>query len=170
MHHLNDGHLAEIQNGIAAPVLADHTPIFVIRLDFFKQGAAGGLQHIAMHLLLHTAWVDHQAGVVPDHHPLDMHFAGFLMHFDIGHPRRPSRTKARPLAVHIAGIGHALPLQPVSQHGLLLGLLMHPPARAIGSGLQQCFGTRVTEHVQAVLQGVGIRSDSQLVNKALVRK
>ena len=34
LHHLNDGHLAEIQNGIAAPVLADNTPIFVIRLNF----------------------------------------------------------------------------------------------------------------------------------------
>ena len=72
--------------------------------------------------------------------------------------------------MHITAISHTLPLQPIAKGGLLLGLLMHQPTGAISGGLQQFFGTRVAEHVQAVLQRVGIGRDGQLVNKAFMRK
>ena len=86
LHHINDRHLAEIQNRVAAPVLADHASIVGIGLHFFEQSTAGGLQHIAMHLLLNAFRVDHQACIMPNHHPLDVHFTGVSVHFDICDP------------------------------------------------------------------------------------
>ena len=86
LHHLNDRHLAEIQNRVTAPVLADHATIFGVGFYFFEQGTAGGLQHIAMHLLLNAFRVDHQACVMPDHHTLDVYFTGVTVDFYISNP------------------------------------------------------------------------------------
>jgi hypothetical protein len=47
---------------------------------------------------------------------------------------------------------------------------MHLPIRTVSGGLQQLFGTRITEHLQAVLQGVGIGGGCQLINKTFMRK
>ena len=86
LNHFNDRHLAEIQNGVAAPVLADHATIFGIGFYFFEQGTAGGLQHIAMHLLLNAFRVDHQACVMTNHHALDVYFTGVTVDFYISNP------------------------------------------------------------------------------------
>ena len=54
--------------------------------------------------------------------------------------------------------------------GLLLRRCMNLPPSAIGCGLKQFFGTWVREQLQAVLQGIGIRSSGKLVNETFMRK
>jgi hypothetical protein len=78
--------LAEIQNRVTAPVLADHASIVGIGFNFFEQSTAGGLQHIAMHLLLYPFRVDHQTCIMPHHHTLDVYFTRVPMYFNISHP------------------------------------------------------------------------------------
>ena len=110
MHDLNHGHIAKTQNRITAPLLTDHSALEWVNLNLLFQCSAGGLQHVAMNLVLNTLRVDHQSCIVPNHHAFDMHFSGMPMHLHIGHPRGPSGTKARPLAVDVASVGKALAL------------------------------------------------------------
>ena len=132
--HLDHRHFAEAEDGVAAPLAAGHGPGGGVDAHTLLQRTAGGLQHVAMHLLLHALGVDHQAGVLPYNNPADMHLTGGGVDLHIGHPDRPGRTKTRELAVHVAGIGHALPHQPVPLRGLLLRLGVWQPTGLGGSG------------------------------------
>ena len=170
VHHLDHRHFAETENRVAAPLLAGDRAGLRVGLHPLLQGAAGGLQDIAMHLMLHALRVHHQARVMADHHAFDMHLTGGLVHFHIGHPGRPGRAKARPFAVHIARIGKALPLQPLALRCLLLGLGVGPPLGALGGGLHQFTRARVGQQAQAKGHRVLACCRGQFVNVAFMGK
>ena len=177
-HHLDHRHIAKIKDRVAAPFEVGHRVVCRLELHLLVQGAAGGLQHIAVNLLLHARRVDQRAGVMPDHHAAHMHLAGFAVDFNIGHPGSPGRAKARPLAVHIARVGHALAMQHVrvAACGGLLRRALTPrlrvflPAGALGRQPQQLGGARLAEVAQAELDRVHAGRSSQLVDVGLVRK
>ena len=125
-----------------------------------------------MNLLLYAGRVDQGAGVMPDHHAAHMHLAGLAVDFDVGHPGSPGCAKARPFAVHIARVSHALAVQHIRVGGRALpaGLRVHFPAGALGGQAHQLGGTRLVEVAQAELDRVHARGRGQLVDVRLVRK
>ena len=171
-HHLDHRHIAEIEDRVAAPFEVGHGVVCRLELHLLVQGAAGGLQHIAMNLLLYAGRVDQGAGVMPDHHAAHMHLAGLAVDFNISHPGGPGRTKARPFAVRIARVSHALAVQHIRVSGRALpaGLRVHFPAGALGGQAHQLGGTRLVEVAQAELDRVHARGRGQLVDVRLVRK
>ena len=91
---LDHRHLAETQDRIAAPFAGWRRHCLPgSNVDFFLQGAAGGLQHVAMHLVLDAGRVDHQARVMAHHHAAAHALRPcFLLHVHVGHPRGPGRA------------------------------------------------------------------------------
>ena len=136
LHDFNHRHLLEIQNRITAPLRAGHAAIVGIGLHVFKQGAARGLQHIAMHLVFNAFRVDDATGVMPDHDAFDLHFARGLMHLHVSHPSGPCRAKTWPFAVRVTGVGNALALQPFTLGVLLLRACVWLPTCFVSGGLQ----------------------------------
>ena len=169
-HHLDHRHLAEAEDRVAAPLAAGHRTGLAVDAGLLLQRAAGGLQHVAVHLVHHAGRVDHHPGVVADDDPAHVHLAGLLVHVDIGHPRGPGRTEAGELAVHVAGIGEALALEPVAVGGLLLRLRVGQPPGLVSGGTHQLGGAIVGEVLQPVRHRVDTGRRGQLVDVALVRK
>ena len=170
MHDLDDRHLAEAQDGVAAPLAVVHGLLDGLERHLLLERAAGGLQHVAVHLLLHTGGVHHQARVVPHDHAAHMHLAGLLVDLDIGHPGRPGSAKAGPFAVDVAGVGKALALHPVTIQLALLRAGAANPARLFGRGLHQLGSTRVVQQLQAELHRVHTSSGGQFVHIGFMRK
>ena len=166
-------HVAETQNRVTAPLLCGHGVFERLNLHLLVQCAAGGLQHVAVDLVLHACGVDHHAGVMAHHHAADMHLARAPVDLDIGHPSCPGRAKARPFAVHIARVGYALAPHHVTvcaRHRLLPGACAHLPACALGGGRQQLGGTRVFEVLQSEFNRVHPGGYRQFVDVAFVGK
>ena len=171
-HHLDHRHIAEIEDRVAAPFEVGHGVVCRLELHLLVQRAAGGLQHVAMNLLLYAGRVDQGAGVMPDHHAAHMHLAGLAVDFDVGHPGSPGCAKARPFAVHIARVSHALAVQHIRVGGRALpaGLRVHFPAGALGRQPHQFGSTRLAQVTHAELDRVHARGRGQLVDVRLVRK
>ena len=127
-----------------------------------------------MDLVLHPGGVDHQPGVVANHHPADVHFTCYPIDIHIGHPGRPGRAEARPLAVHITCIRKALAVQPVAAGALLLRLRVHLPTRTLRGGGHQFGGTPVVVAAAQLRQPeghrVGAGGKRQFVDITLVGK
>ena len=141
-----------------------------VHAHLLLQRAAGGLHHVAVHLLLHARRVDHQPRVVPHHHAAHVHLARHAIHFHVGHPGGEGGAEARELAVHVARIGEALALQQVAGGGLLLRLRVRDPAGPLGGGLHELHRAHVLQVAQAELHRVGVRGGGQLVDIRLVRE
>ena len=113
--HVHHRHVAEVQDRVAAPFPgADAACLADRRAHALLESPAGGLQHVAMHLLLHAQRVDHQAGVVAHHHAAHRHVTGLAVDLHVGHPGRPGGAEAGEPAVHVACVGKALALEPIS--------------------------------------------------------
>ena len=123
-----------------------------------------------MDLLLDPFGVDHHACVMPYHHPLHLHLTGGFVNPHIGHPSGPSGTKARPLAVDVSGIGHALPDQPITLRWALLRLGVRLPTGFVSGRLHHGLGAFIGQMRQAVLQGVRASGSGQFVDETLMRK
>ena len=106
VQHFNDWHLAKRENRVAPPFAALHR--CGRDLDGFFKCAAGRLQHIAMHLMLHPSRIHHKPRVMTDDDAFNVDFAGPLIHLNISHPRRPRCAVTGPLAVDIARVSKAL--------------------------------------------------------------
>ena len=164
VHHLDHRHFAEVDDRVAAPFAARDQPTRRVRagalrreLHLLLERAAGGLDHVAVDLVLDAGRVDHQPGVMPDDHAAHMHLAGLAVDLDVGHPRRPGGAEARPLAVHVARIGEALAEQDVAARaqaaiGVLLRPGAHAPAGLLRGGAHQLGGARVVQMAQAELR------------------
>ena len=107
------------------------------------QGATCCLDNIAVHLVLDARRIDCHPRVMAHHNAFDMDFSGTTIDLDVCDPGRPGGAKARPLAVDIPGIGHALPTQNISVCLLLLRSRVCQPARFVGRGLQELPCTRI---------------------------
>ncbi len=176
VHDLDDRHLAKAQDGVAAPFARVHGLCDRVEAHLLLERAAGGLHHVAMHLVLDTGRVDHEAGVVPHDHAAHMHLAGLLVDLDIGHPGGPGGAEAGPLAVDVARIGKALALHPVAFGALQFAGAGHTrsgvrePAGLIRRGLHEFGRARVAQELQAERHRVHSGGGGQLVHIGFVRE
>ena len=170
VQHVDDRHFAEIQDGVTAPFAVRHGVLARLELQLLLQCAAGGLQHVAVQLLLDAGRVHQQTGVLPDDDAPHMDFAAVAVDLHIRHPGGPGRAKTRPLAVHVTGVGKTLAAQQRTVAGLLLGLGMRFPAGARGRGTHQVDGAGIVQMPQAVVDRIDAGSAGQFVDKAFVGK
>jgi hypothetical protein len=190
VHHLDHGHIAEVDDRVAAPLAARHHAgrqhagqlraarrhaLLRRELHLFHQRAARGLDHVAVHLVLDTRGVDHQPRVVPHHHAAHMHLAGLAVDLHVGHPRGPCGAEARPLAVDVARIGKALAEEDVAALAepavrVLLRPGTHAPAGLLRGGLHQFDRARIVQVAQAKLHRIDTRRRRQLIDVRLVRE
>ena len=123
-----------------------------------------------MNLVLHAGRVDHQAGVVPNHHAADEHLAGAAVDLHIGHPRGPRGAEAGELAVHVAAVGEALTFQHINIGNLLLRPGVGDPAGAFCRRLDQFTAAHILQMAQPKGDRVDLGGGRQLVDIRLMRE
>ena len=160
--HVDFRHLLERQNRISAPFLAAHGGLFEGHALF--QDAAGGLNHIAVDLMLHPGRVDHHPRIMANHHPRDRHFTAEPVNRHIRNPRRPCRPKAGELAMDVAGVGETAATQDIVLLRGLHGLGTRHPVGTCGRRPDQLRSPIIVQIAQAVFDRVNLCGEGQFID------
>ena len=164
--HVDFWNIRKFDDRVGAPFAARNRR--TVERDFFHQGAAGGLNDVAVNLVTHTLRVDHLPGILPGNDTGHADVTGRFVDGNVRNPRGPRGRLAGKRSMHIQGIGEA-----TSANDIAFGLRLLPdrtrgPIGALGDGLDQIDSARVFQVPEPVFDRIDASLRCQFVDVGLM--